>query len=145
MGFDIAKSSAIIYDNGTEKFTGTTLEGIGQAVVGVLQHPEETKNRCVRVMSILTCQNDLLQAFKSITQKEWEVQRSTTKELLERGREKQRNGERGWTLDLAIAQLLLEGSGHGRVADSRETTDSDLLGVTAVSPEELAAAIISLE
>jgi hypothetical protein len=143
MGFDIAKNSAIIYDNGTEKFTGTTLEGIGQAVVGVLQHPEETKNRCVRVMSILTCQNDLLQAFKSITQKEWEVQRSTTKELLERGREKQRNGERGCTLDLAIAQLLLEGSGHGRVADSREATDSDLLGVTGLSPDELAAAIIS--
>lgn len=39
MGFDVSKHEVIIYDQGKERFTGTTLEGIGQAVVGTLQHP----------------------------------------------------------------------------------------------------------
>lgn len=135
MGFDIAKHEAIIYDEGTEAFTGTTLKGIGQSVVGVLQNPLETANRFVPIMSIKTSQNELLAAFENATDKKWKVQRSTTKELLERGQQKMKNGQ--GTLELAIVQLLDPGKGRCVVAKDFESSFSRLAGVKKLSAEEL--------
>lgn len=139
MGFDIEKSSAIIYDAGTKKFTGSTLEGIGQAVVGVLQHPEETANRPVKALSILTCQNALLEAFRNATGRTWDTQRSSTKELIERGRNKRQAGANGWVLDLVVAQLFDKDHDSGVVAPSRGESDADLLGIIEETPEQVVA------
>jgi hypothetical protein len=142
MGFDVAQRSAIIYDSGTEQFTGTTLEGIGHAVLGVLQHPEETRNRFVKVMSIKTCQNELLEAFESVTGAKWEIRHSTTQALLESGRAKHRSGKGGWILELVVAQLFEEGQARSLVAPTREESDSELLGVVAESPRDVAAKVV---
>lgn len=139
MGFDIANFSAIIYDKGEEHFTGTTLEGIAQSVVGVLQHPEETANRFVKVLSIKTCQNELLQAFQHVTGREWDVRRSTTRALKESGRAKHQAGDKAWILDLVVAQLLDEGQARNVVASSREESDSELLGVAVETAEQVVA------
>lgn len=129
MGFDTTTHTATIYDSGTELFTGTTLAGIGQAVVGVLQHPEETANRFVKVLSIKTCQNELLRAFETVSERAWTVHRATTAALLERGRAKHRAGDKGWVLDLVVAQLYEEGEGRCVVADGWEASDGGVLGV----------------
>jgi hypothetical protein len=142
MGFNIAQCSAIIYDSGTEQFTGTTLEGIGQAVVGVLQHPDETANRFVKARSIQTCQNELLEAFQSATGSQWDVQRSSTKALLASGRSKFQAGIGGWVLDLVVAQLFDKGEARCVVASSREDSDADLLGVAEETPQKLVAKIL---
>ncbi|KAG2001111.1 hypothetical protein GB937_010499 [Aspergillus fischeri] len=139
MGFDVAHCSAIIYDSGTERFTGTTLEGIGQSVVGVLQHPAETANRFVKAQSIITCQNELLEAFQSATGKQWEVQRASTQTLMENGKRKFQEGVSGWILDLVVAQLFDEGQSRCLLARSREQSDADLLGIAEESPEQVAA------
>lgn len=130
MGFDVARCSATIYDSGKEKFTGTTLEGIGQAVVGVLQHPDETENRLVKALSIITYQNGLLEAFQSVTEKKLDVGRSPTRSLKESGRSKLKVGGKGWILDLVVAQLLDEGEARCVVASSRNESDAELLGMT---------------
>lgn len=142
MGFDIKQCSAIIYDAGTEKFTGTTLEGIGQAVVGVLQHPKETQNRLMKARSIITCQNELLESFQKATGKEWDITRSSTKALLESGRSKLKAGDGSWILDLVIAQLFDEGSGRCVVAPSREESDAELLGIVEESPHSVVAKVL---
>lgn len=129
MGFNIASNTAIIYDSGTEHFTGTTLHGIGQSVAGVLQNPAETANRFVMVRSIKTCQNEILEAFESATGKKWAVRRSTTKELFEEGRRKKAEGDRGWVLDLVVGQLFDVGVGRCVLAGERGESDSGLLGV----------------
>ncbi|RHZ70206.1 hypothetical protein CDV55_107546 [Aspergillus turcosus] len=139
MGFDVARCSAIIYDSGTERFTGTTLEGIGQSVVGVLQHPDETANRFVKAQSIITCQNELLDAFQSVSGKQWEVQRASTRTLKENGKRKFQEGISGWILDLVVAQLFDEGQSRCLLARSREESDADLLGIAEESPEQVAA------
>jgi hypothetical protein len=144
MGFNIAQCSAIIYDSGTERFTGTTLEGIGQAVVGVLQHPDETANRFVKVRSIQTCQNELLEAFQSATGSQWDVQRSSTKDLLASGGSKFQAGVGGWVLELVVAQLFDEGEARCVVASSREDSDADLLGVVEETPQDVVAKILKL-
>ncbi|KUI58585.1 hypothetical protein VP1G_05858 [Cytospora mali] len=139
MGFDVVNFSAIIYDKGEEYFTGTTLEGIGQSVVGVLQHPNETANRFVKVLSIKTCQNELLRAFQHVTGKDWDVQRSTTKALRESGSSKREAGVKGWVLDLAVAQMFDEGEARNVVASSREESDAELLVVPAETAEQIVA------
>lgn len=137
MGFNVERRQAIIYDDGTERFTGTTLDGIGQAVVGVLQHPDETVNRFVKVMSISTCQNELLEAFQSGTGSQWEVQRWSSKALKRSGQSKFQANIRGWVLELVVAQLFDQGEARCLVAPSREVSDSDMLGVAEESPLEV--------
>ncbi|KAF7178044.1 hypothetical protein CNMCM7691_006702 [Aspergillus felis] len=139
MGFDVARCSAIIYDSGTERFTGTTLDGIGQSVVGVLQHSDETANRFVKAQSIITCQNELLEAFQSATGKQWEVQQASTHALMENGKRKFQEGVSGWILDLAVTQLFDEGQSRCLLAQSREESDADLLGIAQESPAQVAA------
>lgn len=54
-------------------FSATTLASAGQAVVGALSHPEETKNRFVRVKDVDISQNRLLEIAKKVDPaKEWE-------------------------------------------------------------------------
>ncbi|KAF5534060.1 hypothetical protein FMEXI_11484 [Fusarium mexicanum] len=126
MGFDIKNRSAIIYDQGEEYFTGTTLQGI--------------------VLSIKTCQNELLEAFQKGTGSEWDVRRQTTSELIDGARKKRDNGEGGWILDLAVAQLYEAAEGGKArciVASSWEESDSGLLGVTQETPGSIVASVLA--
>ena len=131
LGFDVANRTATIYDSGTERFTGTTMNGIARAVVGVLRHPQTTANRHLLVRSVETCQNELLAAFEEVTGQKWPVVHETTEDLFVRGREKLDKGDRGWVLDLIVAQLLEEGKGRSIVV-AADKADNGLLGM----PEE---------
>jgi hypothetical protein len=144
MGFSVNDHSAIVYDKGEEEFTGTTLQGIAQSVVSVLVHLEETKNRFVKVLSIKTCQNKLLQAFQHVTGETWAVQRSTTKELMANGRSKLASGSGGWVLDLVVAQLYDEGEARCVITSRRSESDSDLLGVAAETEDQIVRNILGL-
>ncbi|KAI8629978.1 NmrA-like family protein [Xylariaceae sp. FL1651] len=138
MGFNIASRRATIYDAGTEEFTGTTLAGIGQSVVGVLRRPGETANRFVRVRSIQVSQNTLLEAFQRATGgAEWEVERASAAQVLEDGRKKHREGAGGWVLDLLVYQLYAPGEARCVVAASREESDAPILGVEEETADEV--------
>lgn len=142
MGFDVANHKAIIYDKGTETFSGTTLEGIGQAAVGTLQNPQTTANRFLKVQSTNTCQNELLDAFEKATGEQWEVTRSTSKELIESGKADFESGAGMWRLRLAVATLYDVGQGRGRVAPSRQDSDAELLGVKDETADEIVAKLL---
>ncbi|KAK6438180.1 hypothetical protein LTR95_005617 [Oleoguttula sp. CCFEE 5521] len=142
MGFDVASRKAIIYDDGTEMFTGTTLAGIGAAVVGVLRHPEQTANRFVKVMSIKTCQKELLAAFEQAVDGDWKVQRSSASAIIAAGREKLAAGDGSGLRDIAVAHIFDPGEARCVVAPSWEESDSRLLGVEEVSVEDLVAAVV---
>jgi hypothetical protein len=61
-----------LFDGGDNVFSATTLASVGQAVVGVLRHPEETRNRFVYVKDIDISQNMLLGLAKKIdAEKVW--------------------------------------------------------------------------
>ena len=75
MGFLLAwkEGKPKLFDGGNNVFSATTLASIGQAVVGVLSHPEETKNRYVYVKDIDISQNRLLEIAKKVDPaKKWE-------------------------------------------------------------------------
>ncbi|KAI1106222.1 NAD(P)-binding protein [Jackrogersella minutella] len=141
MGFDVKQRSAVIYDDGTEEFTGTTLEGIGQAVVGVLKHPDETANRYLKARSIQTNQNQLLEALQRVSGQPWEVKRGSTKDLLESGRKKHQAGVGGWVLELNVYQLYAPGEAICILASKAES-DAGLLGMRGESPEDIARKVM---
>lgn len=144
MGFDVMNCASTIYDDGTEIFTGTTLEGVGQSVVGVSRNPAETVNRFVNVRSINTCQNELLQAFRKVTGREWQVRHSTTETMKVEGRCRIEAGAGGWTLNIAVAQFLDPGMARNRVAGSREESDAGLLGIAEEIPESSARKVLMI-
>ncbi|OTB19199.1 hypothetical protein K445DRAFT_363576 [Daldinia sp. EC12] len=141
MGFDFRKHSAIIYDDGAEDFTGTTLEGIGQAVVGVLQNPEKTENQFLKVRSIRTNQNELLAAFQSVTGKTWEVKYSTTEEVLKRAKERRKKGIKEWMLDVLIYYLYEPGKARCFIASDEEPA-LDLLEIRQETAHEIASKVL---
>ncbi|KAF2204783.1 NAD(P)-binding protein [Delitschia confertaspora ATCC 74209] len=141
LGFNIQDRKATIYDSGTEAFTGTTLRGIAAAVVGILNHPDETANKYLRVRSIQTCQNELLAAFEEATGENWEVEYEKSSDLMARGRQKLKNGDGAWVLDLIVAQLLEEGAGRSVVVTAEEA-DNGILGMGEESVHSMVDAIV---
>ena len=70
---DWKEGKPTIFDGGDSLFSSTTLASIGQGVVGVLTHPEETKNRFVYINDIDISQNRLLEIAKKVDHaKKWE-------------------------------------------------------------------------
>ncbi|KAI5864722.1 NAD(P)-binding protein [Durotheca rogersii] len=142
MGFDIERRSAVIYDAGSEEFTGTTLEGIGQAVVGVLTHPDATANRFVKARSIQTNQNQLLDAFQRATGQAWEIRRESVKDRLESGRKKHEEGNGGWILDLLVYQLYEPGAARCIVAPG-DDPDVELLEMREETPDDIVGKVLN--
>ncbi|KXJ93683.1 isoflavone reductase family protein-like protein CipA [Microdochium bolleyi] len=55
-----AQTPPPVWGTGDEPFSATTLASVGDAVVGVLSHPAETKNRAVYIRDIVLTQNKLI-------------------------------------------------------------------------------------
>ena len=55
-----------LFDGGKTSFTAATLATVGQAIVGVLEHPEETKDRFVYCKDIDISQLDMLAIAKKV-------------------------------------------------------------------------------
>lgn len=146
MGFDPVSCTATIYDSGTTPFTGTTLSGIGQSVVGILSNPSQTANRFVKIFSIRTCQNELLAAYEKATGKKWSVRKGSSRALMESGKKKFREGDGGWVLELVVGQMFddSEAGGKGRcvVAETWEESDGGLLGLREESAEEVVGKVL---
>ena len=131
MGFTIPSRTARLYDNGNEPITGTTIASIGRGVAGILEHPDATANKFLRVRSLQVTQNEILAAFEGATGEKWSVTKVSSKDVLAEGRAKLAAGDRGGMLDLLTVQLFEEGAGRSIVA-TKEESDNKLLGV----PEE---------
>ncbi|CAG8981977.1 hypothetical protein HYALB_00004843 [Hymenoscyphus albidus] len=63
---DLRSGSPKIFDGGDQKVSATTLASIGTAVVGVLSHYEETKNRDVYIQDIAISQNRIVEIAKKV-------------------------------------------------------------------------------
>lgn len=68
-----ADGKPTLFDGGDLPFSTTTLSSVGDAVVGVLSHFDETKNRTVYVQNMVTTQNKILALAKKVApNKNWE-------------------------------------------------------------------------
>ena len=125
---DWASGKPRIYDNGEQLLSTTTLASIGQAVVGVLLHPEETKNRAVQVHDMSISQNKLLAIAKKVApNKALEPYHESTAEIFKATNEKIAKGD--YSLPVMYDHIIcsLFGEGYGALHASED--DNKLLGV----------------
>jgi hypothetical protein len=85
MGYDISTHKATIWDEGTFPFSVSTREQITQAVVKILQHPEETANKPIYISSFNTSMNEILASLENATATNWEVEYVKTAEMINEG------------------------------------------------------------
>ncbi|KAF8853459.1 isoflavone reductase family protein-like protein CipA [Acephala macrosclerotiorum] len=116
-----------LYNGGDLPISVTTLPAIGQAVVSVLSHYDETKNRQVFIQSMVISQNRLLELAKKVApEKKWKPITVTTADIKKDSDEKLAKGEVTPEVMYGYITVSLFDQAYG----SRfEKLDNDLLGV----------------
>lgn len=135
---DSKQHSATLYNGGDVMFSATTLADIAKAVVGVIEHLDETRNRLIYVHSARVTQNKLIGYAKEMDGKEWTVVEKGTEEVREESLRLYEEG--GGELDVENAVLgfcvvaLFDekygGDFEGRVAN-------EIVGIKEMGEEEI--------
>lgn len=136
---NLKAKSVNLYDGGERVFSATSLPTIGKAVVGVLTHPEETKNRAVYVQDTATTLKHLTALGKKATggAEGWTETVVPLDEGLEQAWAELKNDKPNPTiLALGFIRAAIFGEGYGA---HFEKLDNDLLGIQELSDSELEA------
>ena len=138
------ESKPKLFDGGKNVFSATTLDSVGQAIVGVLSHPEETKNRFVYVKDIDISQNQLLEIARKVDPgKTWEEPLYVdTAELEKSAYENLAKGEVTPSVMMAFLSRAMFGPPEygGRFTKS----DNELLGVKVKTEADVEALLKEL-
>ncbi|KAF4438028.1 hypothetical protein F53441_12880 [Fusarium austroafricanum] len=80
---DFSKSEVTLWDGGNTEFSTTTLASVGDGVIGILTHPEETQDRIVYIQDTVVTQNKLLEMAKELNpNKEWTVKHAKIDDIV---------------------------------------------------------------
>ncbi|ETI27914.1 hypothetical protein G647_00363 [Cladophialophora carrionii CBS 160.54] len=134
--------SGTLWNGGDVNFSTTTLASIGQAVVGVVAHLDETKNRAVYVHDAVTTQNKLIAYAKEKDGKEWDTTVKSTKDVYDESlKELQSGGDIGKAMVGFILSGIFGGKETGGSFEGRD--DNKLLGLKGYSEHEVKALVQS--
>jgi len=143
LGLDLAEHTAIVWDSGTHRWSGTTLSQIANAIVGVLSHPSETANKYVYVSSFSLTLNDLIATAEKLTGTKWNRVQFSSEEKIKSGQEGLAKG------DFSVVGLLLraatftkEGTGN---LEAKYGLDNELLGLPKENLEEVLSTLFKNE
>lgn len=127
-----------VFDGGEGKRSMTLLSDVGKAVVGVLKHPEETKDRAVYVQSGAFSQNQLLEVIKKVNNVEVEVEKVSSEEVEKAGYEELKKGEKADIHKAMIGFITVSifREGYGGLF---EKTDNELFGIKQLPEGQLEA------
>ncbi|KAE8383634.1 hypothetical protein BDV26DRAFT_93810 [Aspergillus bertholletiae] len=129
LGFDVANRTATIWDGGNQSFTLTNEKQLGQAVVSVLQHPQETSNKYLYIASVEATQNEILAALEEATGTKWPVKATTTEEQVDEGFKKLGAGDFSGALHLVRATCFGNTPGLQANYAKELVLANDLLGL----------------
>ncbi|KAI9736307.1 MAG: hypothetical protein M1834_001193 [Cirrosporium novae-zelandiae] len=144
VGFVLAPAAqkAEIYDGGDQLFSASRLSTVGKAVVGVLEHPDETVNRAVYVNDIATSQNKLLEISKKLTPgKAWQVTQADTAKLTAESDAALAKGDINDGVFYNYIRRAIWGAGHG---GHFQKLDNKLLGIPEMTEKEVEDLIASI-
>ncbi|KAK6540433.1 hypothetical protein TWF694_009228 [Orbilia ellipsospora] len=128
--FDLANRTATIWDGGNKSFTCTNEKQLGQAVVSVLQHPQETSNQYLFVASVETTQNEIIAALEEVSGESWTVTHTTTDTQVNEGFKKLQAGDFSGAFALVRATAFGNTPGlHANYAKD-EKLANDILGLS---------------
>lgn len=125
-------------DSGNARFSAALLSTIGDAVVGVLSHPEETRNRSVYVEDITVSQNQLLAIAQKLQPgKGYKPVHVDLAEVVKKSYEGLAKGDFGMgTMYGFLVQSICGGEKYGQPF---ARNDMELLGLKGISEVELEA------
>lgn len=130
---NFSSQKMILYDNGTTHISSTNVSELGRAVVGVLTHPAETRNKPIYVQSVRFSQLELLEIVERHAGAKYEREHVDTAERSKKGLEKIKSGDMSGLIDWLPRAAFAEG--HGCDFDGREA--NTLVGVRELSKGEL--------
>lgn len=143
---DLKGGPTRVFDGGDDKHSTTLLKDIGKAVVGVLKHPEETKNRAVYVQSAAVSQNQLAEiAQKARPGVKIDRQDASVKQLLEDSHKQLAAGgdQIGSAMfGFIVVSIFGDSEEYGNSWDGKN--DNELLGIKEISAEDLEQLIAGL-
>ncbi|KAJ4327145.1 hypothetical protein N0V84_002407 [Fusarium piperis] len=132
---DFSKAEATLFDGGNTEFSTTTLGSIADAVVGVVSHPEETKNRVVYIQDTVLTQNKILElAKKANPDKTWTVKEAALDDIINTANERLAKGLLDWeTFGAYLYRALYDPNSVPKYPK----LDNELLGVKGKTDEEV--------
>src|SRR3569833_2671033 len=138
----ISDGKPILIDGGDYPFSTTTLASVGDAVVVVLTHLEETRNRAVYIHDLVTTQNRLLTLAKEIApNKEWAPVQVKLDDLTAAADARLAKGLFDMeTFAPYLFRAVLDPGFGGRF----QKTDNDLLGIKGKTDDDIKAILKSL-
>ncbi|CAN9276073.1 unnamed protein product [Alternaria alternata] len=92
MGFDMEWHSATIHGTGTEPFSASSLERVGQIVVRTIQHWDEIKNQYIYAAGMITSANEVLRSAEKATGHEFTVGNYDVEECIVEGQKRIEKG-----------------------------------------------------
>ncbi|KAF7624917.1 putative oxidoreductase CipA-like protein [Aspergillus flavus] len=141
--FDWRSEAPTFYDGGDRPFSTTTLATIGQAVVGVLLHFDETKNRPVYIHDLVTSQRQIYTIVQKLApQRKWNPVDVSTAELEVKAREEWAKGNTDLRSIVGLLCRAVFAEGYG---GEFKNVDNELLGLgfkTEADLEEVVKTIL---
>lgn len=136
---DPVEAKATLWDGGEHLISVTRLAAVGQAVVGVLKHPDETANRAVYVQEAAVSLKKLVEIAKEYTPgKQWTVVESSTAEVVQKSNEALSKG----IFEIWVFVSLIFRAAFSNVTEAHFVkNDNALLGIHELSEAELKAAV----
>ncbi|KAH7003126.1 hypothetical protein EDB82DRAFT_482635 [Fusarium venenatum] len=133
--FDFSQPELTIWDQGDTEFSTTTLASVGDAVVGVLAHPEETQDRIVYVQDIVLTQNKVLELAKEVSPgKEWKVKHDKIDDITAKSDANVAKGIYDWP---TLGPYLFRAIFDAKSIPKFEKLDNELLGIKGVTEEQV--------
>ena len=116
LGFNLKNRKALIFDDGNVKWSATTLERIGQAVVRILQKAEDTKNRMLYVESVCVSQMELLTVLEKLEGRKWQAEHVASDEYMKRTQAKldKSPGDADEMEDMVSVVGIIDGNWEGK-------------------------------
>jgi uncharacterized protein YbjT (DUF2867 family) len=132
---DLVGHTATLCNGGDVPFSATTIADIARAVLGVVEHQDETKNRLIFVQSARVTQNQLIRYVKEKDGKEWDNMVKSSEEVK---RELYQELEKGDDADEVVVlskQVFVAMFTPGYGGDFSDRLDNAIVGVKGLSEE----------
>lgn len=126
MGHNISEQTALIFNDGNQPWSTTTLTTIGLAVKNAMLIPEETANRYLYIDSFTVSQNQVVASLEKATGKKWQTMHVNAEEQKKEGLEKMARGDFSGAMSLIRYINCVQGHG-GNYIDYEQSANELLL------------------
>lgn len=140
MGFNMKEHKALIFNQGNDTWSTTTLTTIGLAVKNAMFIPEKTANKYMFIDSFTISQNQVLASFEKATGKKWEVTHVDAEEQKQMGMEKMSKGD--FSGAMSLIRYINCVDGHGGNYIEYEESANELLSLPKQTLDEALAEVL---